>query len=272
MTLLEVRNVTKRYGGNAAVDDVSFGIDEGEAVGLIGSNGAGKTTLFKMIAGELAMTSGTITFDGRQMTSGRRQLADLTRRPEAGLQRLPSRPDGRARLGIARTFQLVEMFGGLTVLDHVLVSLQAHTGRQGPLRDLSGHGGTTDEEAARCEATIELCGLAGLGRAPVEALSLGQRRAVELARALVAVPRILLADEPSSGLDTHEAGELAAVIRRVRAETRLAVLLVEHDLATVEAVAERVIAMDAGRVISAGTFDEVLHDPLVVASWLGKPA
>ena len=261
--LLEVRGLTKRYGGHAAVDDVDLDVDAGEAVGLIGSNGAGKTTLFRMVAGETTMTSGSIEFNGKRITSTTRSF---------GGQRLSTHPDARARLGIARTFQLVEMFGGLTVLDHLLVSLQAQNGRQGPIRDLSGQGATTAAEREVCESTIELCGLTGLEGAPVESLSLGQRRAVELARALVGNPRLLLADEPSSGLDRAEAAELAAVIHRVRAASGLAILLVEHDLVTVQAVAERVIAMDAGRVIATGSYAEVVRDPQVIASWLGRPA
>ncbi len=248
---MEVREATKRFGGNAVVDSVSLSIDDGEAVGLIGANGAGKTTLFRMIAGELPMTSGTVTFDGAA---------------------LPKRADARARLGLARTFQLVELFGGLTVLDHLLVALQAHEHRQGPLRDLLWQGDTSPEERARCDEVLALCRLTAVTDAPATALSLGERRAVELARALVTRPRLLLADEPSSGLDADEATWLAELLNRVRHETGLAVLLVEHDLATVEAVAERVIALEAGVVIAQGAFADVVANPRVVASWLGRPA
>ena len=249
--LLDVRDATKRFGGHLVVDSVSLTIDEGAAVGLIGSNGAGKTTLFRMIAGELAMTSGTVLFNGAP---------------------LPRRPDARSRLGIGRTFQLVELYGGLTVLDHLLVALQAHERSQGPLRDLFWRGATTAGERARCEEVLRLCRLSGVADAPATALSLGERRAVELARALVSRPRLLLADEPSSGLDTQEAAWLADVIAQVRAETNLAVLLVEHDLATVKAVAERVVALEAGQVIAEGTFAEVVANARVIESWLGRPA
>jgi branched-chain amino acid transport system ATP-binding protein len=247
--LLEVRDVTKQFGGNTAVEGVSLTLDDGEAVGLIGANGAGKTTLFRMIAGELPATKGTILLDGAP---------------------LPRRPDARARLGIARTFQLVELFGGLTVLDHLLVALQAKQRRQGLFRDLLWRGETTDEERAQCEEAMRMCRLTAVADAPATALSLGDRRAVELARALVTRPRLLLADEPSSGLDTDEAQWLAGLITQVRSETGLAVLLVEHDLSTVDAVAERVIAMDAGRVVAEGALADVVADPLVVESWLGR--
>jgi branched-chain amino acid transport system ATP-binding protein len=249
--LLEVRDVSRRFGGVAAVDHVSLDVFDGEAVGLIGSNGAGKTTLFRMIAGELALSGGRIQFDAAA---------------------LPHRPDQRARLGIARTFQLVQLFGGLTVIDHLLVALQAHEGRQGPLRDTLWKGSSTPDEEQRCLETLRLCGLSELADAPATALGLGERRAVELARALVVRPQLLLADEPSSGLDTQEAARLARVIARARAETGLAVLLVEHDLRMVETIAERVIAMEAGRVIAQGSFAEVLANEQVIASWLGRTA
>jgi branched-chain amino acid transport system ATP-binding protein len=249
--LLEVRDVSRQFGGIAAVDHVSLDVFDGEAVGLIGSNGAGKTTLFRMIAGELALSGGKIQFDASA---------------------LPRRPDQRARLGIARTFQLVQLFGGLSVMDHLLVALQAHEASQGPLRDMFWKGSSTPGEEQLCFETLRLCGLTDVADAPATALGLGERRAVELARALVVRPRLLLADEPSSGLDTQEAARLARVIARARAETGLAVFLVEHDLHMVEAIAERVIAMEAGRVIAEGTFDAVLHDERVIASWLGRSA
>jgi branched-chain amino acid transport system ATP-binding protein len=251
VSLLTVRHVRRLFGGVAAVDDVSLSIEPGEAVGLVGSNGAGKTTLFKLIAGELAPSSGEILFAGRA---------------------LPPRADARSRLGIARTFQSVELFGGLSVLDHLLVALQAHERHQGPLRDLFRGGDTQPAEAARCDEVLAMCGLEDLRDEPATTLSLGQRRAVELARAIVSRPRLLLADEPTSGLDQDEAVALVEVMTRVRRETGLAVVVIDHDLATVRGVAQRVVAMDAGRIIAEGTFEEVIADPKVIASWLGRPA
>jgi branched-chain amino acid transport system ATP-binding protein len=248
-TLLDVREASTAISGHLIVHRVSLTIDDGEAVGLIGANGAGKTTLFRMIAGELPLTSGEILYRGEP---------------------LPSRPDARARLGLARTFQLVQLFGGLTVLDHLLVALQGHERTVGPLRDLRGDGATTPTELAHCEEILELCGLTAAANAPATALSLGERRAVELARALVGRPRLLLADEPSSGLDADEALALGAAITRVRQQTGLAVLLVEHDLATVQATTERVVAMDAGSVIASGPLADVVRNPQVIESWLGS--
>jgi branched-chain amino acid transport system ATP-binding protein len=249
--LLEVTAVSKRFGGIAAVLDVTLAVGQGEAVGLIGANGAGKTTLFRMIAGELPLSAGRILFKGAL---------------------LPRRPDARARLGLGRTFQLVQLFGGLTVLEHLLVALEAHEGRQGLARDLFWHGAPTKSELERCHETLRLCGLEELAHAPATALSLGERRAVELARALVARPELLLADEPSSGLDTTESAQLASVIAKVRSETGLAILLVEHDLSTVQAITQRVIAMDAGQVIAEGPLVDVVRNADVVRSWLGTSA
>jgi branched-chain amino acid transport system ATP-binding protein len=247
--LLEVRHVTRQFGGVAAVNDVSLEVFTGEAVGLVGSNGAGKTTLFKLIAGELALTKGEILFNGAA---------------------LPARQDARSRAGIGRTFQIVELFGGLSVLDHLLVSLQAHDRRQGPIRDLLHGGETLPAERQRCEEILELCDLSAVADSPATTLSLGKRRAVELARALVSRPKLLLADEPSSGLDLDESEELIRIIANVRRETGLTVLLIDHDLVTIEAVSDRVIAMDAGQVIAAGTFQEVTTNEAVRTSWLGS--
>jgi branched-chain amino acid transport system ATP-binding protein len=152
------------------------------------------------------------------------------------------------------------------------VALQAHENRQGPLRDLLRGGATQPSELSRCRGALRLCGLDGLESAPATTLSLGQRRAVELARALVTNPKILLTDEPSSGLDLDETLRLADVIGRVREERELAVLVIDHDLTAVNAIADRVIAMEAGAIIAEGNFNQVVSDPSVIASWLGQGA
>jgi branched-chain amino acid transport system ATP-binding protein len=247
--LLEVRGVRKRFGSQVVVDSVDLEVSAGEAVGLIGSNGAGKSTLFSIIAGTISADDGSIFLEGRK---------------------LPNRADERARRGIARTFQIVQLFGGLSVLDHLLVALQAHNGEAGVFRDLRGNGATTVPEMTLCMETLELCGIAKLAHAQTTMLSLGQRRTVELARALVARPKLLLTDEPSSGLDESESLRLAHILNSVRRSTGVAVVIVEHDLATVAAVAERVVALDAGRVIANGTFDEVIANVDVRRSWLGE--
>jgi len=247
--LLEVSSVRKSFGSQVVVDSVDLEVVAGEAVGLIGSNGAGKSTLFSIIAGTISADDGSIFFEGRK---------------------LPNRADERARRGIARTFQIVQLFGGLSVLDHLLVALQAHNGEAGVFRDLRGNGATTVPELTLCMETLELCGIAELAHSQTTSLSLGQRRTVELARALVARPKLLLTDEPSSGLDESESLQLAEILNSVRRSTGVAVVIVEHDLATVAAVAERVMALDAGRVIANGTFDEVITNADVRRSWLGE--
>jgi len=247
--LLEVRGVRKGFGSQVVVDSVDLEVSAGEAVGLIGSNGAGKSTLFSIIAGTISADDGSIFLEGRK---------------------LPNRADERARRGIARTFQIVQLFGGLSVLDHLLVALQAHNGEAGVFRDLRGNGATTVPEMTLCMETLELCGIAKLAHAQTTMLSLGQRRTVELARALVARPKLLLTDEPSSGLDESESLRLAHILNSVRRSTGVAVVIVEHDLATVAAVAERVVALDAGRVIANGTVDEVIANVDVRRSWLGE--
>lgn len=251
MTLLDVQHVTVAFGSTVVLDDVSLRVEQGETVGLIGPNGAGKTTLFRAIAGEIVPVRGSILLNGTK---------------------LPNRDDARSRAGLARTFQSVQLFEGLTVLDHLVVSLQAHERRLGPLRDLRAAGRSTPGELFRCRQTLELCGIGELGNEVASTLSLGQRRSVELARALVSGPSLLLTDEPSSGLDGNEVRDLISLLRRVQHETNLAIVIVEHDLATVKALANRVLALSAGRLVAAGSFDAVIATPEVREGWSGVPS
>jgi branched-chain amino acid transport system ATP-binding protein len=250
--LLAVRGVSKRFGGVHALSDVSMGVDPGDIVGLIGPNGAGKTTLFDCISGQRHPDAGTVSFDGQP------------------LDRLPVYR--RARLGVGRTFQRVELFPEMTVADHLLVALRAHADEGRLWRDLLHKSAPRPEERERVAETLSLVGIAPLAERPVAALGLGSCRLVELARALVTGPRLLLADEPSSGLDTAETAELAAVLRSVQRSRGMAVLLVEHDLAMVEAVCERVVVMHLGSVVASGPFGVVMADALVRSAYLGRPA
>jgi branched-chain amino acid transport system ATP-binding protein len=248
--LLEAVGVAKHFGGLMALDDVSIDVGAGEAVGLVGPNGAGKTTFFNCLLGLLRPDSGKVTFKG----------IDL-----AGMS-----IHRRARLGIGRTFQRVELFAGLTVGEHLLIAERARRGRGGVLFDLLGGGRPTDEERERVAETVDLVGLGGAADVPVEALSLGHARLVELARALITDPELLLLDEPSSGLDRVEALALAAVLRSTQEQKGTAVLLVEHDLEMVQRVVSRLFVLDSGAVLASGACADVLSDERVRHAYLGR--
>ena len=248
MARLEANGLTKRFGGLVAVEDASLRLEAGESIALIGPNGAGKTTMFAMIAGEIEADAGTIFFEG----------ADITETPAFR----------RGRVGIARTYQRLEVFPEMSVLEHLLVAQSAHRGEIGVLRDLLGHGKPTEAELGRAEEVLGRVGLLGLKDTAVGRLSLGQCRLVELARALVTNPDVLLADEPSSGLDSIESRDIVDLLIDLR-DRGLSVALVEHDLEVVRAVAQRVVVLDLGRVIAEGTYDEVMAIEEVRLAYLG---
>jgi branched-chain amino acid transport system ATP-binding protein len=248
--LLRLRNVCKSFGGIQAVHSISFEVGAGEAVGLVGPNGAGKTTLFNCVCGQLRPETGEIEFDGQDL---------------AGLPTYK-----RARLGIGRTYQRVEVFTDMSVRDHLMVAERARRGEARLWRDLLNLSRPTAEELRRVDSVMELVGIARLADTSVNALGLGNCRLVELARALAAEPKILLADEPSSGLDLRETAEVAAVLRTVQRERGTAVLLVEHDLTMVAEVVDRAIVMDLGSMLAQGTFDEVMADRGVRDAYLGQ--
>ena len=240
----------KSFGGIQAVHTITFDVASGECVGLVGPNGAGKTTLFNCVCGQLRPESGEVLFEG------------------ASLVGLPTFK--RARLGIGRTYQKVEVFTDMSVRDHLMVAERARRGEGRLWRDLLNLSKPTADEVERVEAILELVGITHLAETSVNALGLGNCRLVELARALASEPKILLADEPSSGLDLHETAEVAAVLRTVQRERGTAVLLVEHDLTMVADVVDRVIVMDLGAMLAEGSFDEVMADPLVRHAYLGQ--
>ncbi len=249
MSLLEADAVTKHFSGLTALDQVSLAVDPGEIVGLIGPNGAGKTTLFNCLYGVLTPDQGRVTFDGH----------DLSRLPV----------HRRARLGMGRTFQRIELFVGMTVRDHLLVAERARRSDGGLLKDLLNRARPTDDERARVAATLELVGLQQVADRPIESLSLGRGRLVELGRALMIEPMLLLLDEPSSGLDHRETDEMAEVLDTVRAERGTAILLVEHDVAMVRKVTSRLYVLDFGHLIAQGTTADVIADAAVRQAYLG---
>jgi branched-chain amino acid transport system ATP-binding protein len=248
--LLSLRAVSKSFGGVQAVSDISFDVAVGESVGLVGPNGAGKTTLFNCVCGQLRSDRGEIRFEG------------------ISLQGLPTYR--RARLGIGRTYQRVEIFTDMSVREHLLVAERARRGEGRLWRDLLNMSAPTRAELDNIEGILDLVGISALADTSVNALGLGHCRLVELARALAGQPKILLADEPSSGLDIHETAEVAKVLRTVQRESGTALLLVEHDLAMVGEVVDRTVVMDLGSMLATGTFNEVMDNPQVRHAYLGQ--
>jgi branched-chain amino acid transport system ATP-binding protein len=241
--------VTKRFSGILALDRVDIDVDAGERVGLIGPNGAGKTTLFNCLLGVLRTDGGTVSFDG----------ADVTRLPV----------HRRARLGIGRTFQRIELFPDSTIREHLLVAERVRRGDGGLWRDLVGLGRSRPDEVARCDEVLELLGLGDLADEPIERLSLGKGRLVEVGRALMTDPKLLLLDEPSSGLDRAETTALAETLRRVQAEHGFAILLVEHDIELVSSFTTRSYLLDFGKMLTEGPTASVMASDQMRAAYLG---
>ena len=247
--ILQARGITKRFSGISALSDVDLDVDPGEMVGLIGPNGAGKTTFFNCLLGMLKPEAGTVHFDGR----------DVTRWPV----------HQRARHGFGRTFQRLELFSGMTVREHFLVTERARN-RSGSLwKDLLNLAKPTADEQALAERMIEILNLEAEADKAVESLSLGRGRLVELGRALMTQPKLLLLDEPSSGLDVRETASIAERLATVQAQHEFAVLLVEHDVDMVSSLVTRLYVLDFGEMIASGATKDVLGDAEVRKAYLG---
>jgi branched-chain amino acid transport system ATP-binding protein len=248
--LLELQNVTRRFGGLVALDAVSFAVQEGGVTAVIGPNGAGKTTLFNIISGAHAPSGGRILFDG----------ADVT-----GVA-----PERMAARGLVRTFQLVQLFHNLSTLENVKVGCHLHT-RGGLLSAIIPLSRVVQAERdldRKARELLAFVGLSDYADAPASALGYGQQRLLEIARALGAKPKLVLLDEPAAGLDAAETKRLAAMIRSI-AERGTTVFLIEHDMNLVMSTADRVIVLDFGRKIAEGAPDDIRRDPAVVAAYLG---
>jgi branched-chain amino acid transport system ATP-binding protein len=249
MSLLSAQSVTKTFAGITALNGVTLEVGAGEIVGLIGPNGAGKTTFFNCLLGLLKPDGGSISFDGK----------DLTRVPT----------HRRARLGIARTFQRIELFVGMTPREHFLIADRIRSGKGALWKDMIHRGGPTAAEQERAQETLDLLGLTPVADRVVESLSLGVGRLVEIGRALMTLPRVVLLDEPSSGLDRAETAELERTLLTVHKERGIAILLVEHDVDLVRNFVERVYVLDFGTLIAEGPTDAVFADTAVRKAYLG---
>ena len=252
MALLEVSNVSKRFGGVFALKDVSFEVREGEILGLIGPNGAGKTTMFNIVSGVFDPDQGSVRYADRDMH---------------GL-----RPHRRARMGIARTFQNLQLFRGMTVLENLMVPVDAAS-RRGVLADaLRLPVAHFEEKCAeeRARAMLHFLALDDVADHIAGALSIGMQRRVELARALCLRPRLLLLDEPAAGLDVRETADLAATLVRVRDRFDLTMLLVDHDMALVMRACEHIYVLDFGVMIADGAPEEIRENKAVIAAYLGE--
>jgi ABC-type branched-subunit amino acid transport system ATPase component len=249
---LVARGVLVRYGGTVAVDDVSLAAPRGRVTGLIGPNGAGKTSMFNACSGFVPCAAGTVSFDGH----------DITR----------LRPAERARRGLGRTFQRIELCNSLTVAENVQLGRETRLAGRSPWRQVVRTREEKGVVAAAVDDALERCGLTSITGKLAGALSTGERRLVELARAHAAGFSVLLLDEPSSGLDPAESAALGRIVRDWADESGRGVLLVEHDMALVLDICEYLYVLDFGRLIYEGTAAEVSASPVVQAAYLGSAA
>lgn len=247
--VLATEGVSKHFAGLMALDRVTLDVQPGERVGLIGPNGAGKTTLFNCILGVLPVEVGTVELNGEDVT------------------KLPVHQ--RARKGIGRTFQQIELFADSTVRDHLVIAHRVNRPRWAVMHDLLTLGKPRPEEMERSDEVLELLGLQELANQPVERLSLGQGRLLEVARTLMTEPDIVLLDEPSSGLDRRETAALAETLQEIQSERGFAVLLVEHDIELVSSFTTRSYLLDFGHLLTSGPTAEVMASDEMRAAYLG---
>lgn len=254
MALLDVKNLTKNFGGLTAVGDVTMHLNEGELVGLIGPNGAGKTTLFNLLTGVYEPSEGSVSLDGTLLNS--------------------KKPYKIASLGLSRTFQNIRLFKEMTVLDNVLVGL-ANSHKQNIVASLLRLPSYYSSEKELRQKALDLLAIFDLdGEADTLAKNLpyGQQRRLEIVRALATEPKILFLDEPAAGMNPQETAELTQLIRQIKEEFNITIMLIEHDMSLVMEVTERIYVLEYGRVIAHGTPDEIKNDKRVIEAYLGGEA
>ena len=257
MALLEIRGLTKDFGGIRAIQHLDLDVGEREIVSVIGPNGAGKTTLFNLITGMIAADHGEILFDGRNIV---------------GL-----RPSQILKLGVARTFQNVRLFPEMTVRENVMVARHCRT-KSGPLRAVLRLPSFRREEAetrARAEEALAFFGRRLTGyrfEQPALSLSYANRRRLEIARAMASDPRLVLLDEPTAGMNPRETQELTELVKKMRDERGLTILFIEHDMRVVKGVSDRVVVLDYGSKIAEGPYEQVARDEQVIEAYLGRRA
>ena len=254
MALLEVKKLTRNLVGLTAVSDVSLELNEGELVGLIGPNGAGKTTLFNLLTGVYEPSEGTVTLDGHLLNG--------------------KAPYKIATLGLSRTFQNIRLFKDLTVLDNVLIAFGNHHKPHVLASFFRLPAFYKNEEELKAKA-LELLAIFDLDKEAetlAKNLAYGQQRRLEIVRALATEPKILFLDEPAAGMNPQETAELTALIRRIKNEFNITIMLIEHDMSLVMEVTERIYVLEYGRLIAHGTPDEIKNDKRVIEAYLGGEA
>ena len=252
MALLEVNNVSKVFGGLSAVTNLKMNIEAGELIGLIGPNGAGKTTIFNLFTGVYPTTSGEIIFDGHKLAG--------------------KKPSAINRLGMARTFQNIRLFSDLSVLDNVRVAYHSHVkySLASAILRSGGFYREEDEMAEKAERLLKIFNLDHKKDEIAKNLPYGEQRRLEIARAMASQPKLLLLDEPAAGMNPQETAELMNLIRWIRDEFKLTILLIEHDMSLVMGCCERIYVLEYGRIIAQGDPEAIKTNPKVIEAYLGE--